>query len=386
MSRTKKTAEKKRAEKGTGSYRKKGNGYEYRFVIGDHKYSVYAATIEGCRAKEQDIREDVSRGVYKENHAVTMDAYFEEYLRAKSGNVVEATLIHNRSTYKRIGETFGKKKIREIEARQVKAFREKLEKEILDDRSPLTTHGGNDILELLSSILAAAMGDSITTHNPAENVKRFKRFEEDAKHTIHRKLSPDELAKFFAAAAVSFYLYLFEFMLLTGLRVGEACALYWTDINFEDGTINVSRSVTKTAGSKVKIGATAKTAAGQRTVHMNDDIRRVLAEQKARTDAVFGSKVTGLVFPSTSGEVARPSSVDTCIKGICKAAGIDRIGAHAFRHTFASNMVDAGVAPEVLKNILGHKNIKITLDTYYHANSDRMREAMEKVVSYRAAV
>ena len=367
--------------------REKAAGYEYRFRVDGKRYSVFAKTPAACREKEIALRTELQQGTYTENRNITVSTYFEEYLRSKSGSVVEATIIHNRTTFKRIDKEMGKKKLREIEARQVAAFREKLEKEIHSKESKLTTHGGNDILELLSSIFTAAVNDGIITRNPAAGAKRFKRIEEQARDTVHRRLSPDELRRFFAAAETSFYFLLLKFLLLTGVRVGEALALYWTDVNFETDTITVARSVTKTAGGGVKIGSTAKTAAGQRTIPMNDDIRRVLAEQKARNAAMFGDRVTGLVFPSTTGGVARPSSVDTCLKGIARAAGVDHFGAHAFRHTFASSMVDAGVSPEVLKNILGHTNVKITIDTYYHVDGDRLRDAMQKkVVAFRSVV
>ncbi len=386
MSAAKRRGDRKRGEKGAGTLRKKGGLHEYRFHVDGRRYSVYGRTVEECREKEINVRERIKKGTYQKNGNVTMNEYFEEYLQQKSGSVVEATIIHNRGTYARLGAAFGNEKVCRIEKRQIMAFREKLEKEINDEQSKLTTHGGNDILELLASILDAAVNDRIIDISPAAGVKRFRRIEESVRATTHRRLSPGELTAFMTRAEKSFYFNLFRFLQATGARIGEACALYWTDCNFDAGEIAISRSVTKTGGGRVKVGDTAKTAAGRRIIPMNDDIREILQAQRGMLDVYFGSNVSGLVFPSTSGGVARPSSIDTCIKGIAKAAGVEHFGAHAFRHTFASIMVDAGVAPEVLKNILGHANIRITLDTYYHANGDRMREAMEKVIAFKAAI
>lgn len=357
---------------------------ELRFKVDGKSYSVYGDSTNECRMKELKLRDELEKGIYTENRDITLSKYFEEYIQAKSGAVKEATILHNRSTFIRIDKEFGKMKVRMIETRQIKQFRQKLEAEMRDENSRLTTHGINDILELLSSVLESAMNDAVILRNPAAGIKRFKRIEEDVRETIHRRLTNEELRKFFAVAETSYYRYLFEFMLATGIRVGEGLALYWTDINFEAGEIRISRSVTKTSQG-IKVGDSAKTAAGKRTIFMNDEIRRILTEQREIINALFGSSVMGLVFPSTTGKVARPSSVDTCMRGMCKAAGVAHFTSHAFRHTFASNMVDAGVAPEVLKNILGHTNIKVTIDTYYHANGDRMREAMGNIISFREA-
>ena len=358
---------------------------ELRFKLNGRSYSVYGQHPNEIRQKELRLREEIEKGLYNENRDITLSKYFEEYIQAKSGAVKEATILHNRSTFKRIDKEFGKMKIRKIETRQINAFRQKLEQELHDESSKLTTHGANNVLELLTALLESAMHDAVIMRNPAAGVKKFKRIEEDVRETIHRRLTNEELRMFFAVAEVSFYKYLFEFMLATGVRVGEALALYWTDINFDTGEIRIMRSVTKAVGGGVKIGDTAKTAAGKRTIYMNNEIRRILEEQRKILTQLFGADVIGLVFPSSIGGVARPSSVDTCMKSMCRTADMRPFTSHAFRHTFASNMVDAGVKPEVLKTILGHTNIKVTMDTYYHADSDRMREAMGNVITFREA-
>lgn len=373
-------------------FRKKSNGYEFRFRIEGKRYSVFGSTIEECQEKRDTLREEIRKGLYTRNRDLTVAEYFEEFIKSKSGDVVEATIINNRATFERIGEAFGKRKIRTIEPREAASFREKLEKEIGDDQSKLTTRGANFILALLSAIFKAAVNDRIIEHNPAASLRRFKRVEEEAKNTIHRRLSPEELQAFFTASSESFYLHLFEFMLNTGVRVGEACALYWTDINFSTNEIKIERSITKTEKGRVKVGDSAKTEAGKRTIHMNEEIRRILHDQRNMTDMLFGSKVSGLVFPAArldkNGEVAiaRSTSIDTIMKELCKRSGIEHFTCHAFRHTFACACVDQGVAPEVLKSLMGHKDIRITLNVYYHDNSDRAREAMENVIVFRKAV
>lgn len=58
---------------------------------------------------------------------------------------------------------------------------------------------------------------------------------------------------------------------------------------------------------------------------------------------------------------------------------VDHITCHCFRHTFATRAIEQGMPPQVLKTILGHSNLSITMDLYSHVLSDTKHEEMKKI-------
>ena len=76
------------------------------------------------------------------------------------------------------------------------------------------------------------------------------------------------------------------------------------------------------------------------------------------------------------------AEIDRIIKRI-RAAGYDfpRITSHVFRHTFATRAIEAGMQPQVLKTILGHSSLAMTMDLYSHVLPDTKAEEMQKIIS-----
>ena len=69
------------------------------------------------------------------------------------------------------------------------------------------------------------------------------------------------------------------------------------------------------------------------------------------------------------------------LKEVCDKAGIEYKGVHALRHTFASQLIDSGVAPKVVSDLLGHSNVAFTLNRYVHTNEDSKSEAVSRLES-----
>jgi integrase len=144
--------------------------------------------------------------------------------------------------------------------------------------------------------------------------------------------------------------------LYAGLRLGELRALLWTDVDLAAGVIRVERTWDPYVGP-----IEPKSRAGNRTVPIPAVLRQALVEHR-RSDNGAG----GLVFGRPGGRPFEPSGVNRRARRHWEAAGLERIGLHECRHTFASLMIAAGVNPKALSTFMGHASITITLDRYGH--------------------
>ncbi len=168
---------------------------------------------------------------------------------------------------------------------------------------------------------------------------------------------------------------LYQLLLSTGLRIGEACALEWGDIDLENGTI----AINKTYNKNLKFLSTAKTQSGNRVISVDKKTLRSLKLYQMRQRQLFnevGARVSEVVFATPIRKYFNASVRQSALDTRCKEAGIERFTFHAFRHTHASLLLNAGISYKELQYRLGHANISMTLDTYGHLSKDKEKEAV----------
>ena len=150
--------------------------------------------------------------------------------------------------------------------------------------------------------------------------------------------------------------------MFTGMRIGECCALMVEDINLDDRTISVNKTVARGKFGKNVFNET-KTSAGTRTLFVNEDVADFL-----RT--IIGRKKSGLLFLSRNQNLVTTNQVNYSYSAALKAYGIvdntvyGRVDLHSLRHTYATRCIESGMPAKVLQKILGHTDINITLNTY----------------------
>jgi integrase len=156
-----------------------------------------------------------------------------------------------------------------------------------------------------------------------------------------------------------------------GLRLGELWAVRDEDVDLEAGVVRVERSWDRREGV-----IEPKSRAGRRAVPIVAALRSHLAARKLRR-----SRRGSLFF----GNGSRPFDRDALIaraKKAWKQAGLDPIGLHEARHTFASILIAAGVNAKALSTYLRHSSIQITLDRYGHLMPGNEDEAVALVDAY----
>lgn len=385
MARLKKTEEKSKKKTSrlpAGMKRRTDrDAIEYRFTVNGKRYSVFGKTITECREKEFLKREEIKNGTYKKSKKLTVSEYMDRWLDSRSESISGATAMTYRKLIKRmcqqvidiVGNTFGGILLEELETENVRQLQRSLRKDGLQTRTV------NDSISLLKHALETATNERVITWNPAKAVERLKRKEEPARDTIHRALTREEIEKFLKAAADSWYYPLYVFLMNTGLRIGEASALSIRDVS--EAYINVYKTVTRTEAGYI-IAEQTKTDAGRRKIDTRPEAWKAFKDQRAYNDILNNGKLIKLddpVFTLPKGGIIRPDRVNSDIKRICKLAGIEYFTCHAFRATFASRCIAAGMPVKILMEIMGHTDVQMTMGLYGHAEDGQKRESIMAV-------
>lgn len=162
----------------------------------------------------------------------------------------------------------------------------------------------------------------------------------------------------------------FIFMLNTGIRLGEALATKYSDIDFETGIYTINKTVTtvkerdkngKKTGKQKRYIQTPKTKNSKRTMRLNQDILNIIKELKS----VEPEGYDGLIIHGANGEIFGERSFGKRFYSILKYAGIKQCGIHTLRHTFASMAyVHSNGQIEVVSKLLGHRDPAFTAKIY----------------------
>lgn len=368
-----------------GFYWREDKGlYEHRFTVDGKRYSVYGKTIKECQENELKRRKEIEEKAYTRNRNLTLDTYFKEWVTHKEQSISASTLGNYERTYRlHIAPVLGKRKIREIERREIMQFQSRLHKQLSTGVTRLA-------MGVLKQVFKSAVMDEVLVRNICASLPTMKPKENErpARETIHRALTEEELRIFFKYAAESWYLNLFSFLLYTGLRAGEACALEWRDIDWKSGVIHIRRTITASRTGKREIGQKTKTRSSKRDIPINEVMADILHRQwEIYSERYCGSSVRdmcGPVFMGIKGQHIFPSALDSAIQQILKRAEkhgetMERFSAHAFRDTFASRAAAQGIDMNVLKELMGHASLSMTSDLYCHVYKEQKQSAMREM-------
>lgn len=377
-----------------GARKRPGGGWEWRFTYNGKRCSVGAPTLDELQKKHDERIKEIDAGVYTANRNITVGQYFDEWIDRKKSVLKESTIYVYKILFNNhIRPEIGDIKLKALERRQVLALQKKASTKIAIPKGQHRKKGcnggllvSNNTITLLKSLLKSAVDDEIIIRNVAATVPPIKTTKRPARETCHRELSDEELRIFFKYADRSIYGNAFRFMLYTGVRAGECGGLEWQDVDWKGKVIHVRRTMTVTENGKFVVGSSTKTRKSTRDIFMNEDIFSLVMKQYEIYSGLHG-KVMNLydpIFPTSRGHHPSGTSFYSVIKFLLKQAHrdgekIDNFGTHAFRDTFASKAIRAGMPPNVLKEILGHTSYKMTMDLYVHTNEDDKRQAMQSL-------
>ena len=249
----------------------------------------------------------------------------------------------------------------------------------------------NRILAYVKMIFKHAVKNNVINFNPSENYTLPKMTLEEKTKQLQLNPKPlylerTDLLRFLEAArqdkcAYPYY-YIVYFLTYTGVRVGEACAMEWSNLNMQNKTVKITQNIfgcsysdyviqiPKTANSVREISVT------QSFIDTMKEWRRIQNEQKLMK-ADKWDRTHDFIFTSRQcpGKPVFTYTIASFIKKIGRRIGLDWVHPHTFRHTHTSFLAAAGENLEVIQDRLGHSNDTTTRQIYLHITKNRKREA-----------
>ena len=174
------------------------------------------------------------------------------------------------------------------------------------------------------------------------------------------------------------YKNVFLIQMFMGLRVGEALALRYGDIDLRKNIINVNKTLTKDKNEHVIMGDTTKTYAGIREVPIPEFIRDSIIEQMV----IAKNNPDKQLFISNNGKLIDGKNVNRILKERLSKLGIEGITTHSLRHTYGTRCVEAGMRAVALQRLMGHTDVSVTLNTYTSVFNKYKESELEKVNQY----
>ena len=231
-------------------------------------------------------------------------------------------------------------------------------------------------LRLLNAALRSAQEEGLILKNPC------KRIRVQPKEAIEqRALSRSEQETLRKAAVAQGDLPTL-LSLYAGLRLGEVCALKWSDIDWEKKTITVRRTAQRTASAENSVGrrtllmiGSPKSKRSHRILPIPDFLFALLKKASlaaADTDAyIFGK----------ADRAAEPRTLQRHFQRLARALGLSGVHFHTLRHSFATRLMELGVDIQTISALLGHQSAKTTLDFYGHSLSEQQLYAVSLLAS-----
>lgn len=333
-----------------------------------YKY-FYGRTIKEANAKAEAYKLDLlNYGKPLDTTSTTLSEWTYKYLfNSMFGTVAASTFERNVSIYN------NHIKPSNIANMPIKDILPCNIEELLNTKTSLSKSSLKKIHDLLRYSFNYAIANNIIRINPVESVKLPS---SEVKKKEIEILTIDEQRTYMNAIKGHRYELILTAILATGMRVGEAIALKWENINLNTGMIKICETARRTKvydkegnGKRELVTKSPKTEKGYREIPIQKTLLTTLKLHNLASSSDY-------VFSTRNNTPIAYNHLVESHNTLCDKAGIRRVGIHALRHTFATRSIEAGINVKTVSELLGHSKVQITLDTYVHSTDDVKRDAM----------
>ena len=349
---------------------KRGDGrWEGRYIRGrtpegraQYGY-VYAATYSACREKRRQCLRELPREITPSNN-MTLPEAVDLFFTERERKLKESTVSRYRYVVRQyIQPQLGAAPLYTLTEQRVADFYRKLQEQGLSAKST------RDVGVLLRAILrkASKHGCFCTGLNaelPVYKKRQVEIFTEpEIVQLAHHIVNEPDLTGLGVLLTLN-----------SGLRLGELCALRWSDIDLHAGFLRVEREVQRLyeKGHTRLVVQPPKSESSCRRIPLPADMLSLLATYKP--------KHTGDTCLLTGTSILpEPRTMQNRYKSLLKRAGVPYRNFHALRHTYATRCIEQYVDVKSVSEMLGHSNVRITLQTYVHVSLRHKQQAVQSI-------
>lgn len=339
--------------------KRKDGRYAKQVTIGIKNGKPVRKTIYGKTQKELDknYRDFMSlkdKGIILQEENMTFRELSELWLtNEKVGRIKEQSVKVIRSQMRSINAYMGDIKVRDLRQSHIEGIRQVY----IEMGKPARY---NQCLITIRAIMRYAVRKDIVTRDITDGLLKAKH-EAKAK----RALTPGERDLIYRADFNSFECCFVNLLLYTGLRKSEALALNVSDIDLSHKKINVNKTLVTSKKVESCLQDYTKTKAGMRQVPIPTPLLPILTEYMREKDGVLFTSRNGSYIGNGS-MCNHWNNILTKLQNVSKEPLAEDITPHTFRHTYASDLYKSGIDIKQAQYLLGHDDIKTTLDTYTH--------------------
>lgn len=358
------------ARRGENIYKRGDGRWEGRYIRGrtpegraQYGY-VYAATYSACREKRRQRLRELPREITPSNN-MTLPEAVDLFFAERGRKLKESTASRYRYVVRQyIQPQLGAAPLYALTEQRVANFYRKLQEQGLSAKST------RDVGVLLRAILrmAAKRGCFCTGLNaelPAYRKRQVEIFTEpEIVQLAHHIMDEPDLTGLGVLLTLN-----------SGLRLGELCALRWSDIDLHAGFLRVEREVQRIyeKGHTRLVVQPPKSESSCRRIPLPADMLSLLAAYKPKRAGDTCLLLTGTAAP------IEPRTMQNRYKSLLKRAGIPYRNFHALRHTYATRCIEQYVDVKSVSEMLGHSDVRITLQTYVHVSLRHKQQAVQSI-------
>ena len=414
-------SEKRRDSKGrilrNGESQRKDGKYMYRYTdsSGERK-TVYSWKLvatdklpsgKKCEGSLREIEDEIFAssldGIkYGDADKITIDMAFASFIRLRKD-----LKVTTRNNYICLYDVYikpniGKRFLGEVKYSDI----QKMYIEFAQERN-LKYSTIQSIHSIIHQLFEYAVRDDILKKNPSHDVlktvKKQLSLENNKRHALTAEQQSRLIEYVKRSNEFNKWSLLLTVLLGTGMRIGEALGLRWCDCDFKKSSISVNHTLIYRPMDNAKYEyhiSTPKTSAGYREIPMLSDVKKALmAEKKAQMKRAHSDfsidDYTGFIFLNGNGKAYTPSYIWEVIQNIVygynkeeyfkakeekrEPVMLPKISAHIFRHTFCTRLCENESNLKIIQDVMGHKNIHTTMDTYNEATAEEKHKSFDRI-------
>lgn len=310
----------------------------------------------GFKTKKEAVEYEVQQRLNSgKSMDMTLGDFIDVYFEDKQNELKERTMKNKRYMMEQhIVPYFGKKKMNEITAAQIIQWQNEMQKRDFSDAYLRM------IQNQLTSLFTHASKIYDLQKNPCKKVKKMGNFDSRSLEFW----TVDEYKKFRSTLEPGSQYYLvFEVLFWTGCRIGELLALTPKDIDFARNQLSITKTYYRNGGKDYI--TEPKTKQSARVIEIPEFLKQQIEKYFYRH---YGMSENDRLFP------VGQEAVQHKMKRHTELSGVKKIRVHDLRHSHVAYLIHLGVEPLLIKERLGHKDIKITLNTYGHLYPNQQRK------------